>query len=241
MTDQASGNTCQQALADACHAFASMRMVVPVDEKEVPRYLGWRMDALAVDVQSSVEVLLSTYGPAQAVVQRLRGVGTREITARELYEELQPQERFMTAFKSVFFFVRAYQDSVASVLFVLLHGPRGRVNKSMNDALKPGNPIGALLDERLPDYRGWFEGWRKNRDKIKYGADFQLSFDGDDNLTLSFLYATEKGTHVDKDQIGLSNVVQGLAMSTQLTVTVLGMVRGGLYRIEWPPPEEPSQ
>jgi hypothetical protein len=241
MTDQASRDTGQRELADACSTFAAMRMVVPVDDTVVPRYLLQRMYALVVDVQSSVEILLSTYGAAQAVVGQLRGVGSRELTARDLFEELQPQEQFITAFKSVFFFVRAYQDAVAGVVFVLLNGAQGGVIKSMSEALKPGKAIGTLLDEKLPGYRNWFERWRQDRDKIKYGADFSLSYDADDNLTLSFLYAQEKGTHIDTDSIGLSNIVEGLEMSTHLTAKAFNMVPGGLYRIEWPPSQEPSQ
>jgi hypothetical protein len=239
VSDQASRDTGQQALAEACRAFTALRMVVPVDEEAVPRYLLQRMYALMLDVQCSVEVLLSTYVAAQEVVARRRGVvGRRELSALEFFQEFKPQEQFITAFKSVFFFVRAYQDAVAGVFFVLLHGAQGGVIKSMSDALKPGKPIGKLLDEKLPGYRNWFEQWREDRGKIKNGADFELRYDADDNLTLSFLYAQEKGTKVDADTIGLSNIVEGLEMSTRLAATAFSMVPGGLYRIVWPPPEE---
>jgi len=106
VTDEARREADKDAVAAACRAFSSLRMVVPADEEEVPRYVLQRMYALLVDVQGSVEVLLSTYDAAQSVLRNLEGVGSREITARELYEELEPQERFITAFKSVFFFIR---------------------------------------------------------------------------------------------------------------------------------------
>jgi hypothetical protein len=106
--------------------------------------------------------------------------------------------------------------------------------KSMNDALKPGQPIGMRLDQSVSAYRAWFEGWKGCRDKIKYGADFELSYD-DENLWISFVYAMEQGSHVANDRIGLSNVIEGLEMSTRLTVAAFELVKGDLLRIDWPP------
>jgi len=133
-----------------------------------------------------------------------------------------------------FFFVRAYQDAVCGFLIALEREPVGR-NVSMAKRLKKKDgSISTLVDEKLPNYRDWLAQWKKDRDDIKAGAEFALHFDGDDNLSISFIHPQAQGSRNEERQIGLSTIVEGLEMSARLTVVAFG-VAGDLYYIDWPP------
>jgi hypothetical protein len=226
----------KEALTAAYHTFARTQNIISTEEV-APRSVLWRMSALGADVRSSVEVLLSTYETAQSAVQRSRDmIGNPKADSRELFELVDdPQRRFITAFKTVFVFVRAYQDALCGFLFEL-QGQRAGNYTSMAKALKEGGPLRDLLDEEFPGYRDWLYQWRNDRDKIKRGAQFALFFDGDDNLTIAFTYPIGAGMGTEEERIGLGRVIEGLEMSAHLTTVAFGQVDGELYYIQWPPP-----
>jgi hypothetical protein len=145
---------------------------------------------------------------------------------------LNPQRQFPTAFKSVFIFVRAYQDAVCGFLFEL-RGQRAGRYTSMANALKEGKPTRTFLDEKLPDYREWFSLWKTRRDKIKGGGSFGLAFDAEDTLSLIFLYPESDGMTTEEQHIGLPDVIKGLEMSADLAVVALGQA-GDLLFIDYP-------
>jgi hypothetical protein len=215
------------ALQAAYEAFVGTQKAVPRQRDVAARYVGWQIDALASDVMSAVEVLLSTYESAQSAVGEARSMIENPEAASEVFELLgAPQRRFITAFKSVFFFVRAYQDAVCALLFVLSGKRAGRYT-SMAKALEKGKPVRQLLDDELAGYGDWFYRWRDDRDKIKRGARFILFFDGDDNLSISFTYPVEMGgMETEEERIGLPRVIEGVQMSTRLTVVAWGQVEG---------------
>jgi hypothetical protein len=229
----------KEALAQAYSTFDRTQKVM-AEEEVAPRYVLARMSALGRDVKSTVDVLLSTYESAQEAVRDSRQM-INDPSESSLRRMEVPQRQFITAFKSVFFFVRAYQDAVCGFLFVLLQGKKAGVAKSMADALKKeSKPIRELLDQELPDYAEWFWQWKESRDKIKRGADFALFFDAEDEVSISFEYAEEEGFHTDEERIGLQAVVEGLEMSAGVTAVAWSEVKGTLYELQWPPTSPPE-
>jgi hypothetical protein len=200
------------------------------------------MSALGGDVKSAVEVLLSTYETAQVAVGELREAmlpeaeapGDSEAAARHLFERQEVQRRAVSAFKSVFIFVRAYQDAVCGFLLALERKPVGKYVSMAKHLKKRDGSVSMLLDEKFPSYREWFGQWKEDRDAIKAGAFFALHFDGDDNLSLSFIHPQEQGERTEERRIELQTVVEGLETSARLTAIAFGQA-GELYYIDWPP------
>jgi hypothetical protein len=84
-------------------------------------------------------------------------------------------DRLGTAYKMLFIFVRAYQDAIYGVLWEQITGHRvGKDSSMRNAAEKPGNPVGAVLRERVLGYVEWFTGTRDLRNEVKSGANFGL-------------------------------------------------------------------
>jgi hypothetical protein len=81
----------------------------------------------------------------------------------EFQQEAQPLRMLSLSYKSFFIFVRAYQDAIYCVLNRTSAGSMSAVVK------KQANPVRAILDEHSPAYAGWFEAFKKRRDRIKYG------------------------------------------------------------------------
>ena len=85
------------------------------------------------------------------------------------------------AFKSNYFFIRAFQDAAYRVAFQLLQRKKapGGLSASMESALKPNapqpelladaEPVARLLGESSQEYLEWFGGWRAVRNRIKFG------------------------------------------------------------------------
>jgi len=167
----------KEALTKAYHEFAETQKITPSSDV-APRFVLFRMSALGGDVKSAVEVLLSTYETAQVAVRELREAmlleaeapGDSKAATRHLFERQEVQRRAISAFKSVFFFVRAYQDAVCGFLIALEREPVGR-NVSMAKRLKKKDgSISTLVDEKLPSYRDWLAQWKKDRDATQATA-----------------------------------------------------------------------
>jgi hypothetical protein len=83
-------------------------------------------------------------------------------------------DKVTVSFKSLFLFLRAYQDALYALLFELLTGKRAG-NARMQAAVdKASNPVGELVRATVPEYLEWFGRWRSLRNDIKTGTNFGL-------------------------------------------------------------------
>lgn len=140
-----------------------------------------------------------------------------EERAHEIFVRSEaPQRRMITAFKSVYMFLRAYQDALCGFL-VELDGGRAGKYTSMSSPTKPGKPIRTLLDQELDGYVSWLQQWKEDRDRMKIGAMFAMHFDANNEMSLSFSYTAGTTLTVERRQIRLSSVIEGLEMSERLT------------------------
>jgi len=213
----------QPALARALSEFVITQTITQRElDSPVPRYVLWRQAALGSDIRSAVEALLETYGDAQQAVQTIRKGATR-ISLDVCFERIDdPTRRFITAFKSAYIFIRAYQDAVCASLLELQGRPAGKY-RSMKDCLKEGSATDCILGEALPEYAEWFRRWRADRDEIKLGARFSLHFDGEDSLSLAFVRPEGSGI-AEGREIGLETIVEGLEMSARVTLTAFAQI-----------------
>ena len=109
-----------------------------------------------------------------------------------------PDARLILAYKGLFFFIRAYQDTLYRVLLELeTSKDAGRYRRmihaiSEDQSYKTDNPVGALLASSFPEYLGWFLDWRERRDSVKLGAGFYISGPEPD-IGVGFNIVTRKG------------------------------------------------
>jgi hypothetical protein len=131
------------------------------------------------------------------------------------------------AYKTVFYFVRAYQDTLYRMVLNLQKQPWGK--QSMSRALRPDNPVGKLLGERLPEYLPWFEDWRDKRNKIKDGVTAGWAGPQTDPGLVFVEVIVTPGTYATRldarTAIRLSDVAAAIEMSAQLTGLVHRLVK----------------
>jgi hypothetical protein len=189
----------------------------------VPRYVQARLAALGSDVVSSVEALAADYGAAQLSLGGLR-TAVAEGRAHEIFLRSEtPRRRMITTFKSVYMFVRAYQDALCGFL-IELDGKTAGKYTSMSNHTKPGKAIRTLLDQELDGYVSWFQQWKEDRDRMKIGAMFAIGFDANNEMSLSFSYTAGTTLTVERREIRQSSVIEGLEMSERLTRFLLGRI-----------------
>ncbi len=90
---------------------------------------------------------------------------------------------FRIVYKSLFYFIRVYQDVLYQLLNNLL-GERSPTG-SMSSALAANNPVGQMLREQADGYPDWFADWRNKRNAVKYGVNFSIA-GPDMNLGVGF-------------------------------------------------------
>lgn len=83
-------------------------------------------------------------------------------------------QRLIVAYKALYFFIRAYQDRLYSVISVLVR-PDDQPGNSMERAFHASrgtNPVRAFLAEHAPEYILWFPIWRDQRNRVKESVSF---------------------------------------------------------------------
>jgi hypothetical protein len=139
----------------------------------------------------------------------------------EMTREISP--RLQTCYKALFFFVRAFQDTIYAVLN---DGQRGSMQGAVSN---PNNPIAKLLSALLPEYLPWFEQWRRMRDNVKRGASFSIS-GPDEDLGIGFNYIDDNtgGLVVGSGgRVRLGDVVRALEMSRRILELTLERLSKG--------------
>ena len=109
-----------------------------------PFYVRERVTATGDDIHSATETLIQEYVRAEQAFAVF-------VAAPDGMIEFPEARRLETAFKSVYLWLRAYQDAVLGSLLEA-RGERAGSYSSMNRALRPGRPIQMLLAAELPGY-----------------------------------------------------------------------------------------
>ena len=141
-----------------------------------------------------------------------------EIDAR--IEGRDANAEFTVAFKSLFLFMRAHQDSLCA-LVLLVQRPRATATGeySMTRHLKQdGRLVQMFIRTEVPGYEDWYWRWREARNKIKRGVNFGMSGNWQE-LGISFATFIPEGGGVMVDHsavVRLTDLIEALDMSTQL-------------------------
>lgn len=150
------------------------------------------------DVITSARVLIDFNRAAlelmQAETERVlaRGVGGAEWTLAGSPRELDPVR---IAFKSFFFFARAYTDVMYRVVLAGIQGgsPPQKAGSMSAAAKKADNPVALAFEEHVPGWLDWFRDFRDKRDEVKSGVNFSLTQHGTVGVGVIFTRATAAG------------------------------------------------
>jgi len=127
---------------------------------------------------------------------------------------------FLVAFKALYFFLRAHQDSLCALIH-LVQCPRGTPPRDHNMTThlgRRGGPVQSFIDAEVAGYEDWYRRWRDARNKIKRGVNFGMTGTWQD-LGISFSTFIPEGGGVMTDHaevIKLMDLIEALDMCAQL-------------------------
>jgi hypothetical protein len=132
-------------------------------------------------------------------------------------------QRYASAFKALFVFIRALQDASYAVLLEA-QGQRAGNYSSMNKGLK-SRSVQENLAAELPGYEQWFVEFRRVRDKMKLGIQTGTTYSrpGPKEVTLSLHRVIEKPPQTVIDgRVGVAELDRALDESTRLLKFLAG-------------------
>jgi hypothetical protein len=129
-----------------------------------------------------------------------------------------PRTQFVLAFKTLYFFVRAHQDSLCA-LICLVRSPSGTPtgDYSMTKHLGREGPVRSFIYSSVSEYPDWFFRWKAIRDRVKAGVGAG-PFGSQSEIGIRFSRFTEAGGIVIdcSEGSGLIDVVDALRLSDQV-------------------------
>jgi hypothetical protein len=130
--------------------------------------------------------------------------------------EEESRRGLTVAYKSILFFLRAFQDSVYAVL-VELTGGRAGLYPSMSECLnKKKNGPSYQIISQVEGYTEWFFKMRDWRNRIKSGVSFG-QVGPQTNIGVAFVYITDENSlFFTSDTIHLRDLIEGVKFSGKL-------------------------
>lgn len=95
-------------------------------------------------------------------------------------------EALRVAWKSWFFYVRAFCDPAYRLILAYLGGARAERAGSMNAVLNQSNPVAKLLAVEAPDVIEWFRSFRARRNEVKDGVNFGFTALSSPGVAITF-------------------------------------------------------
>jgi len=137
--------------------------------------------------------------------------------------------RFVLAFKSTYFIIRALQDALYRVAYEVVEGrqPPDRQHASMRRAAaNNGDPVRTLLGDFADGYFLWFDGWRNLRNSIKLGRPASIVGPGapegpTDNLGISLTLIRDGAVSTD---LSRGTRISDVAVALDATTGLFGCV-----------------
>jgi hypothetical protein len=188
--------------------------------------------SLARDIGHSCMILRDLYITALQVVSDQYDADIKDPPVRAglvnrsvLYNSL---EKLAVGFKSLFFFIRAYQDMLYMTILCLNEQPVGSrsgmkdaLNKDMK-SIKQTNPAGELLLKIYPEYADWFRTLRARRNDCKFGT--AVSYSTSKNLTTgetNLAIRLGRSKMIQSPDLSLHDITKALKISTILTKSIV--------------------
>jgi hypothetical protein len=95
-------------------------------------------------------------------------------------------ETLRIAWKSWFFYVRAFCDPAYRLILADLQGMRAARRGAMSAIVNPANPVALLLSAEAPDVIPWFMSFRARRNEVKDGVNFGFTALASPGVAITF-------------------------------------------------------
>ncbi len=128
------------------------------------------------------------------------------------------QNELAIVFKALFYFVRAYQDTLYGTLLVLDGQSVGPFTSMQSCIGKIENRYRNRIDLAVPEYIDWFLRWREKRNRIKSGVSCSLAKPANQlGVIFNIVKGKENAIVSDlKSVVTLQDAVEAMKMSYEL-------------------------
>ena len=128
------------------------------------------------------------------------------------------QNELATVYKALFYFVRAYQDTLYGTLLVLDGQSAGPFTSMQSCVEKKENKYRNKINLAIPGYIDWFSRWRHKRNMIKSGVSCSLAKPADQlGVVFNIVKGKENAMLSDlKSVVTLKDAVEAIEMSYKL-------------------------
>lgn len=128
------------------------------------------------------------------------------------------QNELATVYKALFYFVRAYQDTLYGTLLVLDGESVGPFTSMQSCVGKKENEYRNKINLAIPEYIDWFSRWREKRNRIKLGVSCSLAKPANQlGVIFNIVKGKENAIVSDlKSVVTLQDVVEAIEMSYTL-------------------------
>ena len=128
------------------------------------------------------------------------------------------QNELATVYKALFYFVRAYQDTLYGTLLVLDGHSAGSFTSMQSCMGKKENKYRNKISLAIPEYIDWFSRWREKRNRIKSGVSCSLAKPANQlGVIFNIVKGKENAIVSDlKSVVTLKDAVESIKMSYKL-------------------------
>jgi len=128
------------------------------------------------------------------------------------------QNELATVYKALFYFVRAYQDTLYGTLLVLDGQSVGPFTSMQSCVGKKENKYRNKINLAIPEYIDWFSRWREKRNRIKSGVSCSLAKPANQlGVIFNIVKGKENAIVSDlKSVVTLKDAVEAIKMSYKL-------------------------
>ncbi len=142
----------------------------------------------ASDVEAAGRVLATAQRAAADSLEEDTSILAQVSTASKwvIPSESSELEALRIAWKSWFFYVRAFCDPTYRLILAGLQNTRAEGAGTMNAILNPANPVAQLLAAEAPDVIAWFRAFRARRNEVKDGVNFGFTALGSPGVAITF-------------------------------------------------------
>lgn len=186
-----------------------------------------RMVAHSLDIINFSGIFIETHNQWLSIVkseiQRTAEMSHEEWSEdwkHHFKENMNAMDRNAVAYKAIYFFIRALQDAVYSVLLELC-GNESKKYLHMSRCLnEKRDSVNQILKKGFPNYFKWFDEFRTKRNKIKNGITYGGGYDSDRNLSINMNIVEEWKT---PPEIGIDFVldIDDIIEAVEISVSLL--------------------
>ncbi len=185
-----------------------------------------RMVACAHDIIAFSNLFNNSYlkkeEEARKTFQETKDMNIEQLSthwAQNSNNSIALMHQLSSAYKAMYFFIRALQDACCAIYFELT-GNQGSTKSGMNRTkLNNGKKVREEITKYVPNYNTWFKSFTDTRNRIKEGVSQGCGYSEKDGLeiNLHIIRKNESSATIDiKEKIKIEDITYAIEISSQL-------------------------